>query len=190
MAKGTVHLCVGIYERLETAEEDYADLNKLHHAGLVGAYDAAVVERVRPTARSTIADRKKDTTHGAWTGVGVGALAGLLFPPALIGTAVVGGVAGGLVGKARERLVEGRGRGARRGPGRARDRAGRGGRRRPPRARRTRCWPGPSRRIVRELDLTKDDIGQVMQERASSRLMGAPRHSGLSGSRARARCCR
>ena len=33
---------------------------------------------------------EKPTQHGAWTGAGVGALVGLIFPPALIGSAIVG----------------------------------------------------------------------------------------------------
>ena len=41
---------------------------------------------------------EKPTQHGAWTGAGVGALVGLVFPPALIGSAIVGAGAGGLIG--------------------------------------------------------------------------------------------
>lgn len=103
MAKGTVHLCVGIYGQLETAEGDYADLKRLHGEGLVGAYDAAVVARGED-GTIAVKERKRDTARGAWTGLGIGALAGLLFPPALLGTALAGGVAGGLVGKAKESL--------------------------------------------------------------------------------------
>ena len=69
MAKGIVHLCVGIHDRLETAAGDYADLKRLHDEGLVGAHAAAVVAR---DAGGTIAvkKRKKDTARGAWTGRG------------------------------------------------------------------------------------------------------------------------
>jgi uncharacterized membrane protein len=162
MAKGSVHLCVGIYDRLETAEEDYAGLNKLHHAGLVGAYDAAVVVRdVDGTVR--VAERKKDAARGAWTGLGIGALAGLLFPPALIGTALVGGVAGGLVGKAKESLskadAEELGAALREhevalavvGDEALIEHA-------------EQVLAGAARRIAKELDLTKEDLGQAMQE--------------------------
>jgi len=162
MAKGTVHLCVGIYDRLETAEGDYTDLNKLHHAGLVGAYDAAVVARAAD-GTVTVVERKKDAARGAWTGLGIGALAGLLFPPAILGTALAGGVAGGLVGKARESLskadAEELGAALREhevalavvGDAALFERV-------------EQVLAGATRRIAKELDLTKEDLGQVMQE--------------------------
>ena len=162
MAKGNVHLCVGIYDRLETAEKDYADLNKLHHAGLVGAYDAAVVARGADGTVGVV-ERKKDVAHGAWTGLGIGALAGLLFPPALIGTALVGGVAGGLVGKARESLskAEAEELGAALGEHEVAlavvgDAA--------LLEHVEQVLAGARRRIARELDLTTEDLGQAMQE--------------------------
>ena len=162
MAKGSVHLCVGLYGDLDTAESDYADLKRLHGEGVVGAYDAAVVAR---EADGTIAvkERKKDTARGAWTGLGIGAVAGLLFPPAILGAALVGGVAGGLVGKARESLskadVEELGAALREhevalavvGDAALFERL-------------EQVLPRASRRIAKELDLTKEDLGQAMQE--------------------------
>ena len=41
---------------------------------------------------------EKPTQHGAWTGAGVGALVGIIFPPAVSGAAIVGAGAGGLAG--------------------------------------------------------------------------------------------
>jgi len=162
MGKGTVHLCVGIYDRLETAESDYADLKRLHSEGVVGAYDAAVVAR---EADGTIAvvERKKETAHGAWTGLGIGAVAGLLFPPAILGAALVGGVAGGLVGKAREGLSKA-------------DAEELGAALRSDEValavvgdvalfeRLEQVLPRASRRIAKELELTKEDLGRAMQE--------------------------
>ena len=162
MGKGTVHLCVGIYDRLETAESDYADLKRLHSEGVVGAYDAAVVAR---EADGTIAvvERKKETAHGAWTGLGIGAVAGLLFPPAILGAALVGGVAGGLVGKAREGLSKA-------------DAEEFGAALRSDEValavvgdvalfeRLEQVLPRASRRIAKELELTKEDLGRAMQE--------------------------
>ena len=50
---------------------------------------------------------EKPTQHGAWTGAGVGALVGLIFPPALLGSAIVGAGAGGLVGHLRKGISRG-----------------------------------------------------------------------------------
>jgi len=162
MANGTVHLCVGIYDRLATAERDYADLKTLHSEGLVGAYDAAVVERDAGGA-IVVRERKKDTAHGAWTGLGVGALAGLLFPPSILGAALVGGVAGGLVGKARKRLskadLEELGVAlkddqvalAMVGDAALFERL-------------EQVLPGASRRIAKELELTADDLDRAIRE--------------------------
>ncbi|MBV8987021.1 MAG: DUF1269 domain-containing protein, partial [Solirubrobacterales bacterium] len=36
--------------------------------------------------------------HAAWTGLGVGALVGILFPPSIIASGVVGAATGGLIG--------------------------------------------------------------------------------------------
>ena len=162
MAKAAVHLCVGIYDKLEVAEGDYSDLNELHHAGLVGAYDAAVVTR---EAGGTIAvvERKNETARGAWTGLGIGALAGLLFPPAILGAALVGGATGGLVGKAREGLskVDAEELGAALAVGEVAlavvgDAA--------LFERLAQVLPRAARRIAKELDLTKEDLGQAMQK--------------------------
>jgi uncharacterized membrane protein len=162
MAKGTVHLCVGIYDRLETAELDYADLKTLHGEGRVGAYDAAVVARDAGGAIA-VKERKKDTARGGWTGLGIGALAGLLFPPSILATALAGGVAGGLVGKARESLSKA-------------DAEELGAALKGDEValavvgdvalfeRLEQVLPRASRRIAKELDLTKDDLGQAIKE--------------------------
>jgi uncharacterized protein YcfJ len=42
--------------------------------------------------------REKPTQHGAWTGVAVGAVLGILFPPALLIGVAIGGLAGGVIG--------------------------------------------------------------------------------------------
>jgi uncharacterized membrane protein len=85
------------YDGEDAAREDYEALRELHAAGLVGTYDAAIV---RKDADGDVHVRRheKPTQHGGWTGAGVGAVVGILFPPSLIGSAIVGGAAGGLVG--------------------------------------------------------------------------------------------
>jgi uncharacterized membrane protein len=162
MTKGTVHLCVGIYDRQDVAEHDFADLRTLHNEGRVGAYDAAVVARDAAGAVAVV-ERKKDTARGAWTGLGVGALAGLLFPPSIIGAALVGGAAGGLVGKAKESLSKadaeelGAALGEHEvalavvGDAKLFERL-------------DQVLPKAKRRIAKELDLSKEDLGQAMRE--------------------------
>jgi uncharacterized membrane protein len=110
-----------------------------------------------------VVERKKETAHGAWTGLGIGALAGLLFPPAIIGAALVGGVAGGLVGKVRASLSKADAEelgAALRGDEVALAVVGDAALF----ERIEQVLPRASRRIAKELDLTKEDLGQAMQE--------------------------
>jgi uncharacterized membrane protein len=61
---------------------------------LVGTFDSAVIEKDEDKVR--VHKTEKPTQHGAWTGIAVGAVAGILFPPSIVGGAIVGGVAGGV----------------------------------------------------------------------------------------------
>lgn len=88
---------IGAYDREVDAQADYEAVRELHADGLVGTYDAAVVYR-DADHHLHIRRHEKPTQHGAWTGLGAGALLGLLFPPSLIGTAVAGAAFGGVVG--------------------------------------------------------------------------------------------
>ena len=91
----------------------------LHAAGAIGTFDSAVI-RKEEDGKVRVTKTEKPTQHGAWTGAGVGALVGIIFPPAIIGSAIVGAGAGGLIGHLRERHLARRPQGARR---RARGRA-------------------------------------------------------------------
>ena len=62
----------------------------------MGTYDAAIV--TKSEGKVHVHKHEKPTQHGAWTGLGVGALVGILFPPSIIASGVVGAAAGGLVG--------------------------------------------------------------------------------------------
>ena len=65
--------------------------------GAVGTYDAAVITK---DDNGKVHANKDETTtrHGAWGGAGVGALIGILFPPSIIGSAIVGAAVGGVSG--------------------------------------------------------------------------------------------
>ena len=96
MADRPVFLYAAIYSDIPSAELDYEAVFELHAAGVIGTFDAAVIEK--QDGKVHVHKTEKPTQHGAWTGIAVGAIAGILFPPSIIGTAIVGGVAGGVVG--------------------------------------------------------------------------------------------
>jgi len=72
---------------------------------------AGTIDIVAATVASRDADGKVDireigvhtTGVGATAGVLVGGLIGLIFPPTLLGSAIVGGAAGGVIGKLKHR---------------------------------------------------------------------------------------
>jgi uncharacterized membrane protein len=92
-----VFIYIGTYPNELAARDDYAVVQDLHALGAVGTYDAAVLTK---DANGKVHENKDETTtrHGAWGGLAVGALFGLLFPPAIIGSAVVGATIGGVGG--------------------------------------------------------------------------------------------
>ena len=96
MADRPVFLYAAVYDDVAHAEADYQTVFDLHAAKAIGTFDAAVIEKEDDKVH--VHKREKPTQHGAWTGIGVGALVGILFPPSIIGSAIVGGAAGGVAG--------------------------------------------------------------------------------------------
>ena len=88
-----------VYADRDEAEADYDTLLDLHSADLVGTYDVALV-RKDDDGKVHVTKHEKPTQHGAWTGAAVGALVGIVFPPAILGSALVGAAAGGGIGHA------------------------------------------------------------------------------------------
>ena len=97
MTDRPVFLYAAIYDEIADAEADYEAVFDLHAAGAIGTFDSAVIYKDED-GKVHVSKTEKPTQHGAWTGAGVGALVGILFPPAIIGSAIVGAGAGGLVG--------------------------------------------------------------------------------------------
>jgi uncharacterized membrane protein len=97
MADEPVFVYIAAYAGEADAQADYEVLRELHDAGVVGTYDAALVTK-DAEGKVHVHKHEKPTQHGAWTGLGVGAVVGILFPVSIIGTAIVGGAAGGLAG--------------------------------------------------------------------------------------------
>ena len=88
---------VGTYPSEAAARSDYDVVKDLHSLGAVGTYDAAVVTK-DPSGKVHVNKDEMATRHGAWGGAAAGALVGILFPPSIIGTALVGAAVGGVSG--------------------------------------------------------------------------------------------
>ena len=92
-----VFIYIGTYPSEVAARADYDIVKDLHSAGAVGSYDASVVTK-DDTGKVHVNKDETSTRHGAWRGAAAGGLVGLLFPPAIIGGALVGAAAGGVGG--------------------------------------------------------------------------------------------
>src|SRR5580698_10310204 len=92
-----VFIYVGTYASEVDARTDYDLVKELHSQGAVGTYDAAVIIKT-DDGKVHVNKDETSTRHGAWGGAGVGALIGILFPPSIIGTAIVGAAIGGVSG--------------------------------------------------------------------------------------------
>jgi uncharacterized membrane protein len=92
-----VFLLVGAYESKADAEMDYEVVKDLHANRVIGGFDAAVITK-DDDGKVRVNKDETATRKGAWGGLGVGALVGLLFPPSLIATAAVGAAVGGVGG--------------------------------------------------------------------------------------------
>ena len=97
MSDRPVFIYAATYATPDDAYADYEGLRDLHAAELVGTYDVAVITK-DDEGKVHVKKHEKPTQHGAWTGIGVGAVVGILFPPSIIGAAAVGGLTGGVIG--------------------------------------------------------------------------------------------
>jgi len=110
VAIDTLIAYVGVYDSVDEAEADYQVVKDLHtEAGLIDAYDAAVVERRGGGKTKIVKKHETPTRVGGVLGGGVGLATGLvvaLFPFAavggglLVGTAAGGAILGAVAGHA------------------------------------------------------------------------------------------
>ena len=110
MAFDTFMVYVGVYADVETAEADYDLIKDLHtKAGLIDAYDAAVLHRREDGKVKIVKKHETPTRVGGVLGGGVGLATGLvvaIFPFAAIGggllaaTTAGGAVLGAVTGHA------------------------------------------------------------------------------------------
>lgn len=89
---------VGVYGDVEDARADYEAVKDLHtEAGLIDAFDAAVVERRDDGKVKIVKKHETPTRVGGVLGGGIGLATGLviaLFPAAAIGTGLLAGTTG------------------------------------------------------------------------------------------------
>ena len=91
-----VFVFIASYGNVNDALMDYTAVQQLYHDGVIDTYDGAVVEK-DADGNVHVSKHEKPTQKGAWTGIAVGAVVGVLFPPSIIASAAVGGVAGGVI---------------------------------------------------------------------------------------------
>ena len=106
MSDRPAFLYAATYDDIADAEADYEAVFYLHALGAIGTFDSAVI-RKDDDGKVHVTKTEKPTQHGAWTGAGVGALVGIVFPAAVIGSAVVGATAGGVIGHLRGGISRG-----------------------------------------------------------------------------------
>ena len=97
MADEPVFIFLATFDTQADAQLDYSAVKELHSASVIGAYDAAAVTK-DADGQVQVHKREKSTQHSAWTGVAVGAVLGILVPPALLIDVAIGGLAGGVIG--------------------------------------------------------------------------------------------
>ncbi len=92
-----VFVFIASYSSVDDAQMDYDAVKQLYSDGVIDTYDAAVIDK-DADGNVHVHKREKPTQKGAWTGVAIGAVVGVLFPPSIIAGAAAGGVAGGVIG--------------------------------------------------------------------------------------------
>jgi len=105
MSSNPVELFVALYDDEGEAKEALKDFKAAEDLGSIDLIDAAVV--VRKADGKVKFEETVDPGAKRWgkRGAIVGGLVGLIFPPSLIGSAVVGGGAGALWGKIRDKGI-------------------------------------------------------------------------------------
>lgn len=92
-----VFLFFGTYATEADAQADYDVIKELHADKAVGTYDAAVITK-DDKGKVHVNKDESATRHWGWGGAGIGAVVGLVFPPSIIASALVGGAIGAVSG--------------------------------------------------------------------------------------------
>lgn len=93
----TMFLYVASYDDESSAHEDFELLKELNKEGWVGTYDAGIVSK-NPEGKISINRHTDSTGKGLRRGLAVGAVLGIIFPPSILATGLVGAGAGAAIG--------------------------------------------------------------------------------------------
>lgn len=91
-------LYIGTYDDENVANEDLELVKALHKEGWVGTYDIGVVAK-DGEGKLSVKRHTDSTGKGARRGLAVGAVLGVIFPPSILASGVVGAGVGSIVGK-------------------------------------------------------------------------------------------
>jgi uncharacterized membrane protein len=106
MSDRPIFVFAAVYSDRADAFADYDMLLEAHAAKLVGTYDVAIITK-DAEGKVHVSKHEKPTQHGAWGGLAVGALIGVVFPPSVLGAATLGAIAGGVGGHLRKGMSRG-----------------------------------------------------------------------------------
>jgi uncharacterized membrane protein len=95
---------VAVYSDQGAAEKDWDAIEVSAKSGEIDLADAALVHR---EADGTITTLRRQSHHGWGKGAIAGAMVGLIFPPSLIGSAIVGAGGGGIVARLSRKVDRG-----------------------------------------------------------------------------------
>jgi uncharacterized membrane protein len=103
MTENPIQLFVAIYDGEFQAKQALKDFQSMDREGSIDLIDAAVI--VHKAEGKVTFEETADPSGKRWAkrGAIAGGLVGLIFPPSIIASAVVGGSAGGIWGKVRDK---------------------------------------------------------------------------------------
>ena len=90
MSDNPMFLYAGEYEDVNDAKADLEELKELHREYLVGTYDAVVITKNEEGNVKIVDETEKPTQHGGWAGLAAGAAIGVIFPPSILVSGLVG----------------------------------------------------------------------------------------------------
>ena len=171
MSDRPIFVFAALYSDRADAFADYDLLLEAHAAKLVGTYDVAIISK-DAEGKVDVSKHEKPTQHGAWGGIAVGALVGVLFPPSVLGAAAVGGARRRRRGAPAQGHVAGRREGARRAA-----RGGRGGADRDRRVARGRVARqgrsrAPVKSVEKEIDADNEEFKRELEDAAKAASSG------------------